>query len=750
MRLNALKPKAKLASRFDREAWLRAGLEVLARQGQAKLRVSTLALKLGVTKGSFYHHFKSRDEFVQCLFSYWSSAFTDKVIAELNALEGPPEWCLLQLMRIIEREKLDRYDIVFRSWAAQDTSVAKFVKKVDLARYRFIRSLFAKIGFEGDDLEDRVRLWLVFQSAQNTIYVPKRSKHGSRSMSMVASGQSSSPSLVGLLAFESVLADLTSQLANVGVNQFISEIENALRRLLKFLGFDRSAFWEFVDEKNQHFLCSAAVEGLEPPSLGPIPAELSWISRELREGRTVALRSDKDNPPEAAAAVEYNRRAGISSVLVIPLLVGGRVVAAIGFGAVGSPREWPAEFLVRVTVIGEVMAEALVRTRSDAAHRASEARWQSIFETSHIGVAEFDQELRYITTNPAFQTMLGYTDAELRQFTTLDVTLENDREAIRSRLADLQQGRVDHYVVEKRYRRKDGTILWGHSSITRAPDSIPERFIGTLIDITESKRTQHELQVMQAKLARLNSVSAAGQMTASIAHEIKQPLAAVATNSSAGLRWLARTPPDLDEVRTALTQISEDIHRVDEVIEGVRTMFRKVGREKRLLDINHVISEVLSLLRSELQNYQILVQTDLDPNLPPVLGDSVQLQQVLANLVRNAIEAMDTATGRARALRVKSAIREAEGVLIMVEDTGPGIDPENTDRIFDPFLTTKPQGMGMGLSICRSIIEAHDGRLSARSGVDQGAIFQIELPAGGNSYRGNHPNGPLLTKHLTM
>lgn len=161
--------------RFDREAWLRAALEVLAHAGQAKLRVDNLASELGVTKGSFYHHFKNRDDFVRSLTAYWASAFTDWVIDELQKMEGTANERLLRLMQFIEREQLDRYDIAFRSWAAQDPFIAEDVKKVDLARYRFVRSLFVEMGFEGADLEDRVQLWLVFHSAQRTVYVPARS-----------------------------------------------------------------------------------------------------------------------------------------------------------------------------------------------------------------------------------------------------------------------------------------------------------------------------------------------------------------------------------------------------------------------------------------------------------------------------------------------------------------------------------------------------------------------------------------------
>ena len=255
-------------------------------------------------------------------------------------------------------------------------------------------------------------------------------------------------------------------------------------------------------------------------------------------------------------------------------------------------------------------------------------------------------------------------------------------------------------------------------------------FIATMIDVTESKDAQDKLRATQTELARVTSLTAAGQMAASMAHEIKQPLAAIVTGGSAGLRWLSKPTPDLQEVRAVLESIVSEGHRASQVIDGIRAMFRNDSREKASLDVNEVIREVIALLHSELQNHQILVQTELISQLPPVLADRVQLQQVVANLVANAIEAMDTVADRARTLRVKSVIGEPDGVLIMVEDSGPGIDPENVDRIFHPFFTTKSQGTGMGLPICRSIIEAHNGRLSVRPAADRGSVFEISLPAG--------------------
>ncbi|MGC1351829.1 MAG: PAS domain S-box protein [Xanthobacteraceae bacterium] len=535
-------------------------------------------------------------------------------------------------------------------------------------------------------------------------------------------------SLEEQLTFERLLSDLSVRFANVAADSIVPEIESALKQLLKFLGFDRSAFWEFVDNDKPYFLCSAAVEGVEPPLRGPIPPELSWFARELGAGRTVIIRSDEDLPPDAAEAAEFNRRAGIRSVLVIPLPVGGRVVAAIGFGALSTTREWPVEFIARVTVIGEVMAQALARTRSETALRLSETRWRSIFETSTLAITVFDQNLRYTATNPAFQAMLGYTDQELRQLTPLDITAE-ERGNADSRLAALREGTIDHYVVEKQYRRKDGTVIWGQASVARASQSEPEMFIGTMIDITESKRAQDNLFATQSELARVAQLTTIGQMAASIAHEIKQPLTSIMMGSSAGQRWLAKKPPNLKEVRACFDLIADNGDRANQVIEGIRAMFQKGRQEKEFVDINQLIRETLELVRSKAQKTRIVLRSDLADNLPPMFGRRIQLQQVMFNLFTNAIEAMDAAADDNRLLVVSSAFRAPRDVLVAVADSGPGLAAENVNRIFDPFFTTKSQGMGMGLSICRSIVEAHDGRLAARSGAERGAVFEMTLPA---------------------
>ena len=218
-------------------------------------------------------------------------------------------------------------------------------------------------------------------------------------------------------------------------------------------------------------------------------------------------------------------------------------------------------------------------------------------------------------------------------------------------------------------------------------------------------------------------------MAASIAHEINQPLAAIATSGKAGLRWLERATPDLDEAKASLKRIVSDAGRTNQIIAGIRAIFKKGGEEKVPLDVNEVTREVLTLVHRQLQSNRVFVRTDLAGGLPPVLADRVQLQQVIVNLITNAIEAMGSVTDRERVLRVASEFREPQQLLLTVEDSGIGIDSKDMDQVFDRFFTTKKDGMGMGLAICRSIVEAHNGRLWAEPAEGHGSVFRLQLPA---------------------
>ncbi|MDX2263411.1 MAG: MASE4 domain-containing protein [Hyphomicrobiales bacterium] len=234
----------------------------------------------------------------------------------------------------------------------------------------------------------------------------------------------------------------------------------------------------------------------------------------------------------------------------------------------------------------------------------------------------------------------------------------------------------------------------------------------------------------RAREARLMAMEA---LSASIAHEVNQPLASMVTNADAGLRWLGRQSPNVDEASMALQRIVHDGHRAGKVIEGIRTMFKKSAQERVPLNLNLLISDELSRSQSEIQLRRISIQVALHEQLPLVTGSSVQLQQVISNLVLNAIDAMSGVTGRDRVLCIKSALQDSGSILVSVEDSGTGIAPNYKERIFEPFFTTKPDGMGMGLMFCRSIIEAHGGRLWTMDKEPQGAIFQFTLPSAGDA-----------------
>jgi len=200
--------------------------------------------------------------------------------------------------------------------------------------------------------------------------------------------------------------------------------------------------------------------------------------------------------------------------------------------------------------------------------------------------------------------------------------------------------------------------------------------------------------------------------------------------AGAALRWLSRSKPDMGEARAALERIVGEAHRASDVIGSIRAMFKQAGNDKAPVDVNALIRDVLTLVHGDLQNHRIAVETDLPADLPAVVGSPEQLQQVFLNVVTNAVEAMDTVAERARTLRVTACTQDADGVLITVEDSGDGIDPSNAKQIFEPFYTTKSKGMGLGLAICRSIVEAHGGRLSASPGALHGLAMRISLPAG--------------------
>ncbi|MGH7871138.1 MAG: ATP-binding protein [Candidatus Binatia bacterium] len=258
----------------------------------------------------------------------------------------------------------------------------------------------------------------------------------------------------------------------------------------------------------------------------------------------------------------------------------------------------------------------------------------------------------------------------------------------------------------------------------------PSAILETNNDITERKRAEEALHNAQTELAHVTRVATLGEMSASIAHEVNQPLAAVITNANACLRWLARQSPNLDEARQAVERIVKDGNRASDVIGRVRALVKKSPPQKDWLNLNDTLLEVIALARNEMQRNRVALQSRLSEDLPLIHGDRIQLQQVILNLIINGIEAMSGISEARRELLVSTGREqnESNGLLISVRDSGVGLTPESLEHLFDPFYTTKPDGMGMGLAISRSIIEAHGGRLWATLNAPYGAVFQFTLP----------------------
>jgi signal transduction histidine kinase len=257
-------------------------------------------------------------------------------------------------------------------------------------------------------------------------------------------------------------------------------------------------------------------------------------------------------------------------------------------------------------------------------------------------------------------------------------------------------------------------------------------FVGAVMDITKQKRAEEGLQKAQAELSRVSLVTTMEQLAASIAHEVNQPLTAVVTSGNACLNWLSVRPPNVRKARSAAERIVRDGNRAGDVLKRVRALLKKAPLVKAPLNVNEVIQEVLALAGAELRQHRIETSTELELNLPPVIGDFVQLQQVILNLIMNAIESMATIADRPRVLFIQSRLQDPatrSAVLVVVRDSGVGLSREDFGGVFEAFYTTKPEGMGMGLWICRAIIEAHGGQLTAQPNDGAGATFQFFLPA---------------------
>jgi len=441
--------------------------------------------------------------------------------------------------------------------------------------------------------------------------------------------------------------------------------------------------------------------------------------------------------------------------LLVPFYVKGKAVGTIWAIVHSDRRRFDAEDLRLLESLGrfasaayqavesieELRTEIAARTRAETEIREwtqrLEAKIQCLVDSNIMGIFILDRDGLILECNDAFLQLVGHgrdeLDAGVLRWT--DMTPHDWRDADEGAPGEVRGTRAVQ-TYEKEFLRKDGTrvpVLLGAAPFGERM----EQRVAFAIDLTERKRAEevarqserryHEIRI---EMAHANRVAVIGQMSASIAHEVNQPLSGILMNANTGSLMLARDPPDVNGANEMIRRTIRDAKRATAVIKRLHALFAKKDGPTELLDLNEAMREVIALSLPELQRSHVILRSEAAGDLPPVLGDRVQVQQVILNLVLNAAEAMSMVDDRPRELLISTARRESNDVLLSVQDSGSGIDPANLERVFEAFYSTKPGGMGMGLSICRAIIEAHGGKLWATPGTPRGAVLQFTLPSG--------------------
>jgi len=368
----------------------------------------------------------------------------------------------------------------------------------------------------------------------------------------------------------------------------------------------------------------------------------------------------------------------------------------------------------------------------DKARRAIQEPFRRLFDLGLIGMAITSPTKGCLEVNDELCRILGYQREELLRTSWVDLTHHDDIAADLAQFDRVMAGEIDGYTLHKRWIHKDGGVVHSIMSakcVRRAGGSV-DYFVVLVQDVTEGKHAEEDLAEARFELARIMRTTTVGELAASIAHEVNQPLAAIVTNGNACLRWLSAKPPNLHEAKSALERIVRDANRAAEVIARIRTFLERGSRQRIDVDVNQVISEVIAMVQSEFRTKAVSLIRPPADLLPLARADRVQLEQVILNLMVDAIDSMRLVTDRARVLEIEAARHGEHMLRISVRDSGVGLDPEERDKIFQAFYTTKPDGLGMGLAISRSIVEAHGGRLWVTPNSGPGATFHLTLPLG--------------------
>ena len=568
------------------------------------------------------------------------------------------------------------------------------------------------------------------------------------------------------LRFETLLSELSAGLIHLAAADVDAAIKRGLQRVVTFLGVDQGQLDEYAGREPVVRIVWARPGVDDMPRLMD-DEQFPWTAETLRRGGVVRF-SRIDELPAAAAVDRANlRRAGTRSRICLPLRASGPMLGVLSLGAVRAERAWPDDLVERLRLLSAAFSNALERKRIELS-LAERLRFERLLSSlsaafSHLSAADFDREvqggLRQVVD------FLGVDRGSLIEFSRDGTTARSwaieewmDVGEFPWMTARLRSGDVvrfaqlealpDEAAVDRRSYLSNrvkpqvavpllvsgivvGGLVFGTVGAERArSDELIEQLhlLGEVFaNALSRKQGELEAQRLRQDLTHIGRVSALGELTASLAHELNQPLTAILNNAQVAERLLAAVP-NVEEVREILRDIVTDDRRATEVIRRLRALVKKGDLEFVPLDLNELIREVARLLRSDVVSRGISLSLELAADLPTVRGDRVQLQQVVLNLVLNGLDAMHEPGAGDRTLIIRTARDGADAVAVSVQDAGIGIDEKNVDQLFHPLFTTKAEGLGMGLAIARTIVDAHGGRLSAVNNVIAGATFQFSLP----------------------
>ena len=519
------------------------------------------------------------------------------------------------------------------------------------------------------------------------------------------------------LRFERLVSEISATLIDVDSDRVNGAVERALHKVREAMGLDRCALFVCLPEQNAiRTTHEAHASGTSRPGNGSLSVDIPNVFERLCEGETVtADPGAADRPAEEPG----------KSTLLIPVAVSGRRVQGIAFQATPTVSALPLGLIARLRLVGEILISAVTGKRAEDALRASEERYREVLDSQTDLICRYlpDTTLTYV--NEAYCRYFGKTREELIGRKFLDLIPEAAREIARRHVESLLDNpRIE--PDEHEVMRPDGTLGWHQwvDHAVRGRDGRIIEFQGIGRDITDRKRAEDA----DRRLAQAGRLALLGELTASIAHEINQPLGAILSNADALELLLESGRSEPDQIRAILSDIRREDLRASEVIRHVRSLVRRRAMDMNPLDINQVVREALLLADPECRRRMVALQTDLTPGLPAVFGDRISLQQLLLNLIVNGMDAMGDVAIRERRLVLRTARAEDSRVEVAVVDAGHGIPEEVFPRLFESFVTTREHGMGLGLSISRSIVEAHGGKIRAENNPDRGATVRFALP----------------------